>query len=62
MSNELLRALEASGGHARLNELCDMTHMHEDTVKNYLEMLKRDNKVAFCGLCTNAVCCDYTDS
>ena len=45
MSDTILRSLGAAGGHAHISQLCSMAEMPETTVKNYLEMLKKDNKV-----------------
>ena len=47
MSDEILNSLAAAGGHAHLSVLVTMTNLPLETLKNYLEMLKKDNKVLF---------------
>jgi hypothetical protein len=45
MSDEILKALAAAGGHAHISVLVGMTKLPYDSAKNYLELLKKDNKV-----------------
>ena len=47
MSDEILKSLAAAGGHAHISVLGTMTSLPLETLKNYLEMLKKDNKVHF---------------
>ena len=47
MSEDILKALAAAGGHAHFSVLVGTTKLPERTVKNYLDMLKKDNKVCF---------------
>ena len=46
MHDKIITALRAAGGYAHLSQLVALTSMPEDSVKNYLELLKKDNKVS----------------
>ena len=47
MCEEILKALAANGGHAHISVLVGMTKMPQHSVENYLELLKKDNKVCY---------------
>ncbi|XP_063688310.1 uncharacterized protein LOC134821526 isoform X2 [Bolinopsis microptera] len=47
MSDDILKSLAAAGGHAHISVLVTMTNLPLETLKNYLEMLKKDNKVVY---------------
>ena len=47
MSDNILKALAAAGGHAHISTLAGTTNLPIESVKNYLELLKKDNKVNF---------------